>query len=227
MGLLHFSNLLRFGGQYCLKLARLRFLCPVMDWEPLSRRLCLLTCLYGALATLARLWLSAARPACFSASLHLSQHCSLCPVVSCCVPQLLLAPSLVRFPPLVTAAGWALQPIISVVSDPMTPRNAACQVSLSFTMSWSLLQYSNEYSGLISFRIDRFDLLAVQETIKSFLQHHGLKASVLWCSAFFMVQFSHLYMTTGTTVALTIWTFVGKVMSLLFNTLSSHFSRHV
>ena len=105
MGLLHFSNLLRFGGQYCLKLARLRFLCPVMDWEPLSRRLCLLTCLCGALATLARLWLSAARPACFSASLHLSQHCSLCPVVSCCVPQLLLAPSLVRFPPLVTAAG--------------------------------------------------------------------------------------------------------------------------
>ena len=62
---------------------------------------------------------------------------------------------------------------------------------------------------------------------KSFLPHHGLKASVLWCSAFFMVQLSHLYMTTGKTIALTIWTFVGKMMCLLFNILSSHFSRHV
>ena len=79
---------------------------------------------------------------------------------------------------------------------------------------------SNEYSGLISFRIDWFDLLAVQGALKSLLQHHSLKASVLWHSAFFMVQLSHLYMTAGKTIALTIWTFVGKVMSLLFNTLS-------
>ena len=79
---------------------------------------------------------------------------------------------------------------------------------------------SNEYSGLISFRIDWFDLLAVQETFKSFLQHHNSKASILQCSAFFMVQLSHPYMTTGKIVALSIWTFVSKVMSLLFNTLS-------
>ena len=79
---------------------------------------------------------------------------------------------------------------------------------------------SNEYSGLISFRIDWLDLLAVQGTLKSLLQHHNSKASILWHSAFFMVQLSHLYMTTGKTIALTRWTFVGKVMSLLFNMLS-------
>ena len=73
---------------------------------------------------------------------------------------------------------------------------------------------SDEYSGLISFRIDWFDLLAVQGTLESLLQHHSLKASILWCSAFFMV---HLYMTTGKTKGLTRQTFVGKVMSLLFN----------
>ena len=78
-----------------------------------------------------------------------------------------------------------------------------------------------KYSGLISFRIDWFDLLAVQETLKSLLQHHSLKASILWRLAFFMVQLSHPYMTTGKTIALTIWTFVSKVMSLLFNRLSS------
>ena len=79
---------------------------------------------------------------------------------------------------------------------------------------------SNEYSGLISFRIDWFDLLALQGTLKSLLQHHSSKASIHWHSAFFMVQLSHPHMTTGKTIALTRWTFVGKVMSLLFNTLS-------
>ena len=78
---------------------------------------------------------------------------------------------------------------------------------------------SNEYSGLISFRMDWLDLLAVQGTLKS-LQHHSSKASILQCSAFFMVQLLNPYMTTGKTIALTIWTFVGKVMSLLFNMLS-------
>ena len=78
---------------------------------------------------------------------------------------------------------------------------------------------SNEYSGLISFRIDWFDLIAVQGTLKSLLQHHSSKASLLWCSAFFMVQLSHLYMTTGKTIALSVQTFVGKVMSLLFSML--------
>ena len=75
-------------------------------------------------------------------------------------------------------------------------------------------------SGLISFKIDWFDLLAVQGTLKSLLQCHSWKASILWCSVFFMVQLSHPYVTTGKTVALTIWTFVSKVMPLLFNMLS-------
>ena len=79
---------------------------------------------------------------------------------------------------------------------------------------------SNEYSGLISFRMDWLDLIAVQGTVKNLLQHHSSKASVLQCSAFFVVQLSHTYMTTGKTIALTRWTFVGKVMSLLFNMLS-------
>ena len=149
----------------------------------------------------------------------------------------------------------------------MTPWSAACQASLSFTISWSLLKLmfiesvmlsnhlvlchplllmpsifpsirvfsnelsfrirwskywsfsisiSNEYSGLISFRIDWFDLLAVQGTLKSLLQHYSSKASVLWHSAFFMIQLSHSYMTTGKTIVLARWTFVGKVISLLF-----------
>ena len=80
---------------------------------------------------------------------------------------------------------------------------------------------SNEHLGLISFRTDWLDLLAVQETLKSLLQNHSSKASILWCSAFFIVQISHPYMTTGKTIALTRWTFVDKVMSLLVNMLSS------
>ena len=78
----------------------------------------------------------------------------------------------------------------------------------------------NEYSGLISFRMDWLDLLAVQGTVKSLLQHYSSKVSILRCSAFFIVQLSHPYMTTGKTIALTRWTFVGKVTSLLFNMLS-------
>ena len=84
--------------------------------------------------------------------------------------------------------------------------------SFSFSIS-----PSNKYSGLISFRMDWLDLLAVQGTLKSLLQHHSSKASILQHSAFFIVQLSHPYMTTGKTIALTRWTFVGKVMSLLFN----------
>ena len=82
---------------------------------------------------------------------------------------------------------------------------------------WSFsISPSNEFSGLISFRIDWFELLAVQGTLKSLLQHHNLKASILWHSDFIMVQLAHPYMTTGKTIALTRWIFVGKVMSLLF-----------
>ena len=84
--------------------------------------------------------------------------------------------------------------------------------SFSFSIS-----PSNLCSGLISFRIDWLDILAVQGTLRSLLQHHSSKASVLQCSAFFIVQLSHPYMTTGKTIALTRWTFTGKVMSLLFN----------
>ena len=154
----------------------------------------------------------------------------------------------------------------------VTPWTAACQASLSFTNSQSLLKLksiksvmpsdhlilcrllllpsifrsiwvfssesvphirwpkywsfsfnkspSNDYSGLISFRIEWLDLLAVQGTLKSLLQHHSSKASILWCSAFFRVQLSHPYMTTGKTIALMRQTFVDKVMSLLFNMLS-------
>ena len=86
--------------------------------------------------------------------------------------------------------------------------------SFSFSIS-----PSNVHPGLISFRVDWLELLAVQGTLKSLLQHHSSKASILWCSAFFTVQLSHPYMTTGKTVALTRWTFVGKVMSLLLNML--------
>ena len=83
-----------------------------------------------------------------------------------------------------------------------------------------IISPSNEHPGLISFRIDWLDLLVVQGTLKSLLQHHSSKASILRGSAFYIVQLSHPYMTTGKTIALTRWTFVGKVMSLLFNTLS-------
>ena len=156
--------------------------------------------------------------------------------------------------------------LLSHVRLSATPWTAACQASLSFTVSQSLLRFmsiesvmpltisssaalfsfclqsfpnirvfsddsafyirwpkcwsfsfsinpSSKYSGLIFFRIDWFDLLAVQGTLKSLLQYHSSKASILWHSAFFMVQLSHPYMTTGKTLALTIWTFVGEVMS--------------
>ena len=96
---------------------------------------------------------------------------------------------------------------------------SSCQVAKVLKLQLQH-QYSNEYSGLISFRIDWFDLLAVQGTPKSLLQHQSSKASILQCSASFMVQLSYLYMSTGETIALAIWAFVGKVMSLLSNMLS-------
>ena len=87
--------------------------------------------------------------------------------------------------------------------------------SFSFSISTS-----NEYSGLISFRFDWLDLLAAQGTLKSLLEHHSTKASIIWCSGFFLIQLSHPYMTTGKTIPLTIQSFVGKVVSLLFNMVS-------
>ena len=95
-------------------------------------------------------------------------------------------------------------------------------VPIRWLKYWSFrISPSNEYPGLISFRMDWFDLLAAQGTLKSLLQHHRSKASILWCSAFLMFQLSHLYMTTGKAIALTIWAFASKVISLLFNMLSS------
>ena len=121
-------------------------------------------------------------------------------LIFCC--PLLLLPSI--FPSIgVFSNEWAL------------PINWPNYCSFSFNH-----QPSNEHSRLISFRMDWLALLALQGTLKSFLQHHSSQASVLRHSAFLIVQFSHLYMTTGKTIALTRWTFIGKVMSLLFNMLS-------
>ena len=101
------------------------------------------------------------------------------------------------------------------------PNESALQIMWPKYWSFSFnISPSNEYSGLISFRTDWFNLLAFQGTLKNLLQHHRSKASILQCSAFFRVQLSHPYMTTGKTVALARWTFLGKVMSLLLNMLS-------
>ena len=104
------------------------------------------------------------------------------------------------------------QPFPESESFPMTTLSIRWPKYWSFSFS---ISPSNEYSGLISFKIDWLNLLAVQGTLKSLIQHHSSKASILWCSAFFMLQLSHPYMTTGKTIALTRQTFVGKVMSLL------------
>ena len=110
-------------------------------------------------------------------------------------------------------------PSIGVFSNEMALR-------ITWPKYWSFsfnISPSNEYSGLISFRIDWLDLLAVQGTLKSLPQHHSSKASILQCSAFFIVPLSHPYMTPGKTISLARWTFVSKVMSLLFNMLSRFF----
>ena len=108
----------------------------------------------------------------------------------------------------------SILPSIKVFSD-----ESVLHIRWPWSFSYSICP-SKKYSGLVSFRIDWFDLLAVQGTLKSLLQHHSSKASVLRCSDFFMVQLSHPYMTTGKTIPWTRWTFVGKVMSLLSNMLS-------
>ena len=105
--------------------------------------------------------------------------------------------------------------------QPSHPLSSPSAPSLNLAQHQGLcISPSNEYSGLISFRMDWLDLLAVQGTFKSLLQHHSSKASILRCSAFFIVQLWHPYMTIAKTIALTRWTFAGKVMSLLFNILS-------
>ena len=126
--------------------------------------------------------------------------------------------------------GYAIQPSHPLSSpSPPAPNQSIRVFSNESTLCmrwpkyWSFsfrISPSNEHPGLISFRMDWLDLLAVQGALKSLLQHHSSKASILWCSRFFTVQLSHPYMTTGKTIALTKWNFVGKVMSLLFNMLS-------
>ena len=122
--------------------------------------------------------------------------------------HLILCHSLLLLPP--------IPPSIRVFSNESTLRMRWLKY---WSFSFSVIP-SKEIPGLISFRMDWLDLLAVQGTLKNLLQHHSSKASILWCSAFFTVQLSHKYMTTGKTIALTRWTLVGKVMSLLFNILS-------
>ena len=122
--------------------------------------------------------------------------------------HLILCRSLLLLPP--------IPPSIRVFSSESTLRMRWPEYwSFSFSIS-----PSSEHPGLISFRMDWLDLLAVQGTLKSLLQHHSSRASIFWCSAFFTVQLSHPFLTTGKTIALTRWNFIGKVMSLLFNMLS-------
>ena len=151
--------------------------------------------------------------------------------MDCCTPGF---PVHHQFPELtqthVHQVGDAFQPYHPLLS-PSAPFNLSQHQGLSnesvlcirWPKYWSFnvsISPSDEYSGLISLRMDGLDLLAVQGTLKSLLQHHSSKASILQHSSFFIVQLSHSYMTTGKTIALTRWTFVGKVMSLLFNMLS-------
>ena len=127
--------------------------------------------------------------------------------------------------------GDAIQPshpLLSLLLPSIFPRirvfSSESVLCIRWPKYWSFsfsISPSNEHSGLICFRIGWLDLLEVQGTLKSLLQCHSSKAWILWCSAFFIVQLSHPYMTTGKTIALTRWTFVGKVMSLLFNMLSN------
>ena len=138
-------------------------------------------------------------PRVYSNSGPLSQWCH--PIISSCHPLLILP---------------SIFPIIRVFSNESV-------LHIRWPKYWSFtfnISPSNEHPGLISFRTDWLDLLAVQGTLKSLLQHHSSKASILWHSAYFIVEISHPYITTGKSTALTRWTFVGKVMSLLFNMLS-------
>ena len=153
---------------------------------------------------------------------HGVQHTRLCCpsptpgacTISCPIELVMPANHLIFCHPLLLLPS--IFPSIRVISNESVP-------GIRWPKYWSFsfrVNPSNEYPGLIFFRIDWFVFLAVQATLKSLIQHHNLKASILWHSFFFMVQLSYLYMTTEKTVALTMWTLVGKVKSLLFNMLS-------
>ena len=167
---------------------------------------------------------------------HFSPVAQLCPTfcspMDCSTPVFhpVLLHLLKHAQALVHWLSWWCHPTISSSVVPLFSCLLSFPASGSFPKGWLCIRWpnywnfcfsinpSNEYSGLISYRIDWFDLLAVQRTLKSLLQNHSSKASILWCSDFFMIQLSHPYMTIGKAIALTIWTFVSKVMSLLFNT---------
>ena len=168
---------------------------------------------FSSVQLLSHVWLFATPwPAACPASLSITNSPSVPKVISIelVMPSnhlILCHPSL--FPP-------SIFPSIRVF-----PNESALRIRWPKYWSFSFnISPSNEHSGLISFRMDWLDLLAVQGTLKSLFQHHSSKASILWCSAFFTVQLSHPYMTTGKTIALTRWTFVGKVTTPLFNVLS-------
>ena len=173
----------------------------------------LITAQFSSVQSLSRVWLfttpwTAAR----QASLSITKSGSLLKLMS--IESVMPSNHLILCRPLLLLPS--IFPSIRVFSNESVLRIRRPRYwSFSFSIS-----PSNEYSGLIYFSMDWLDLLAVQGTLKSLLQHHSSKASILQCSAFFIVQFSYSYMTTGKTIALIRWTFVGKVMSLLFNMLS-------
>ena len=141
------------------------------------------------------------------ASLYITISQSLCKLIS--IELVMVSNHLILYLPLLLLPS--VFPSIRVFSNESS-------LHIKWPKYWSFcfsISPSYEYSGLISFRIDSCDLLEVHGTLKSLLQHHNSKASILQCSAFFMIQLSHLYRTTGKTIALTIWTFVNKVMFLL------------
>ena len=161
-----------------------------------------------------------------------TQSCpTLCDPMNCSTPGLPVHHQLLESTQThVHRVGDAIQPshLLSSPSLPVTNpsqnqsfpmSNSSHQLAKYWSFSFSIIP-SKEHQGLITFRMDWLDLLAVQGTLKSLLQHHSSEASILWRSAFFRVQLSHPYMTTGKTIAFTRWTFVGKVMSLLLNMLS-------
>ena len=143
-----------------------------------------------------------------------------CPSLSPSLLKLMSIESVMPSNPLILCHPHLLQPSIFPTSKVFSNESVLC---IRYPKYWSFsfsISPSNEYSGLSSFKKDWFDLFAVQGTLKSLLQQHSSKASILQQSAFFMAQLSHPYMTTGKTIALTVWTFVGKVLSLLSNVLS-------
>ena len=168
----------------------------------------------------------------FSVQFSRSVVSTLCDPMNCSMPGLPVCHQLPEFTQThVHRVSVAIQPS-HPLSSPSNPAPIPPSIRVFSNDSTLLIRWpkdwsfsfsispSKEYPGLISFRMDWLDFLAVQGTLKSLLQHHSSRVSILWHSAFFTVQLSHPYLTTGKTIALTRWTFVGKVMSLLFNTLS-------